>query len=334
MPRKEGKISAPHISILCPILNVRPYIAEMIESVLAQSYPHWELIIMDGKSSDGTIDVIQTYAKRDGRIRVYSEPDESSWHAVDKGLDLSRGEFIAIVCGQDGFLDREWLRKCDRVFSDDPQVSLVWGLGRGIREDGTPFFETDAYSHFLHSESVSQISSNIVKKFLRTTGELITAKWERKKFLVRKIFTPNAVFIINTLAERNFPGGKIPQKEDWFDYWLKTAMVFPDQSMCVSKRVFLDCVPRYEPGSRTLGYMTEFFLNFNTKGYLAYFIPTYAVFTRMHPGSSGERGSHELEYKVQEYFRNVRRFRERLFKNNELFKFVDRYGGVVSTRKF
>lgn len=332
--REESRISAPRISILCPILNVRPYIGEMIESVLAQSYSRWELIIMDGKSSDGTIDVIRAYAKRDGRIRSYSEPDESPWHAVDKMLDLARGEFITIVCGQDGFLDKEWLQKCIEVFDRDKDVALVWALAKGMTENAAPLNEKDAYSPFIEKRTFVDVAVSLFKKAFRTGRDLVFGSSERRRFLIGKLFSRNATLVLSIFTQRSFPNGKVPQKEDWFVYWLKTGLVFPDQSMCVSKRVFLGCIPRYEMGSKTLGYMTEFFFNFNSRGYLAYFIPTYAIFTRIHSGNSGERAQAELEKKAGAYFGWVRNFRTRLIKERRLFSFLNRDGEPVSTRAF
>jgi len=323
----------PKISILTPIRNVAPYIAEMIESVLTQSFKNWELIIMDGASTDGTVPIIMDYARKDKRIRVYSEPDECSWHAFDKMLDLAKSEFITNVCGQDGFFDRDWLKKAFEIFNNDESISLIWSLAKGATEKGDILEEKDTYAHFM-GETRIQTAGNILFKIFKTFKDLIFGNLQRKKYILEKIFSRNAFLTANIFVKRDFSENKIPQKENWFKYWLSTGMVFPDQSMIVSKKVFLDCVPRYKIGSQTVGFMTDFFFNFNTKGYLAYFIPTFAIFTRMHPNASGERMGEELHKNSQKYLDSVRIFRKDIIKKHKKFNFIDRNGNYISSVQF
>jgi len=122
------KHTNPRITIICPVWNVEKYIEQMIKSVQEQTYDAWELLVMDGKSSDNTVAIVERFAKEDSRIRLYSEEDECSWHAVDKGFDLSRGDFICVVCGQDGLLDTNWFFSAMDLFEKDTSLSLVWGL--------------------------------------------------------------------------------------------------------------------------------------------------------------------------------------------------------------
>jgi hypothetical protein len=63
----------------------------------------------------------------------------------------------------------------------------------------------------------------------------------------------------------------VPQKEAWFDYWLKTGCIFPDGNMLISRKAFFDCMPAYtnEPSPNWM----RFFFDFNAKGYLAFCLP-------------------------------------------------------------
>ena len=327
------KDNNPKFSILVPIRNVAPYIADTIESTLSQSFKDWELIIMDGASTDGTVEIIMDYAKKDKRIRAYSEPDESPWHAVDKMFDLARGEYISIVCGQDGFYNDKWLEKAARVLDNDQSLSLVWALGQGVTLSKQVITEPDAYSHFM-GETKGETARNLFHKVLRILWDMISGSWQRKKYVFGKLFSKSAFLTANTFIKRTFPDNKPPQKEEWFCYWLNNGMVFPDQSMIINKKVFLNCVPRYEMGSKTLGYMTDFFYNFNAKGYLAYFIPIFAIFTRMHEAASGERQPDEMYQNSQKYLNDVRLFRKKLFKKHLKFTFIDKDGKPVSSKQF
>lgn len=325
----------PKISILCPILNVEKYIGVMIESILKQSFRDWELILMDGQSKDGTVAIIMDYAKKDSRIRAYSEPDECSWHALDKMFDLARGEFITVVCGQDGLLDPNWLKTAAEVFEKDRDVALVWALSREMYENGqlAPDIHP-TYSHFINQENVFKKIGHLAIKFFNTLKVLTFGNSSKKKFLINKIFSRGASMRFKSFAMRSFPDGQVPQKKEWFRYWLDTGLVFPDQSMVVSKEVFLKCVPRYAMGSRTLGYMNDFYFNFNQKGYLPYYIPTSAVFARTHPGQSGERFSDELHHGYKKYLSKILDLKNKTLKNHEVFTFRNRYGEVIGQKKF
>jgi glycosyltransferase involved in cell wall biosynthesis len=326
----ENVDTAPRVSILCPILNVEPYIGQVIESAQAQTYRQWELIIMDGLSGDGTMDVVRRYAKDDSRIRPYSEKDENSWHALVKMLDLARGEFITLVCGQDGFLDPLWLERAMGILESDLEVSLVWGLSRSMSEDGVLSSEVHpSYSQFVESQGAAEGAKNVVQKFFAVGRDLVFGSAARRRALLEKLFSPNAAFRLRLMSQRSFPQGQPPQKRDWTPYWLDTALVFPDQSMIVSKRIFIECVPAYEPGTKTLGYTLEFYFEFNKRGYLPYFLPMFATFGRQHGGNSSERGAMEIHRQFMNYLGWVRDFKSRVERGNERLVFRDRAGRVI-----
>lgn len=91
------KVIQPKISIITPSYNAAKYIEEAILSVLDQSYGNFEHIIMDGGSTDGTVDIIKKY---DHLIWV-SEPDEGQSHAMNKGFERSTGDIIGYLNADD-----------------------------------------------------------------------------------------------------------------------------------------------------------------------------------------------------------------------------------------
>lgn len=326
---------SPRISIICPIFNVKPYIAQTIDTVLKQSYKNWELLIIDGASTDGTLEIVKNYSNRHPNIRVYSEPDDGPWHATDKAFDLSRGEFICFLYGQDGFLDNDWLLKCLGVFDRESSVSLVWALNLGMTEDGEIMPETHvSYSQFIQPEGSSNAAFYVIRKFFYVLKDLLFGSRDRKKFLLGKLLSPSAAFKFGLLTNRSFKGTGYPQKEAWLDYWLKTGLVFPDQSMVISKSAFLKCVPRYRPGGPALSYMTDFYFNFSSGGYWPYYLPTHASFGRIHRGSSGDRNPQELYQQDERYYKRIGDFKHHLVEKHVLFKFHDRDGNVISTQQF
>jgi len=85
------------ISIITPSLNRADMIVTAIESVLAQNYPHFEHLIIDGGSTDGTLDVLAKYP----HLKVISEPDNGMYDALNKGLKLAHGEILGFLNSDD-----------------------------------------------------------------------------------------------------------------------------------------------------------------------------------------------------------------------------------------
>jgi glycosyltransferase involved in cell wall biosynthesis len=96
---------SPLVSVVTPFLNVSAYLAESIESVRGQTYPHWELLLCDDGSSDGGSDIARRYAALDP-VRIRYLAHDGGGHrgasaARNLGLRAARGEYIALLDGDD-----------------------------------------------------------------------------------------------------------------------------------------------------------------------------------------------------------------------------------------
>lgn len=123
----------PKISIISPSKNTGRFAKETIESILAQTYKNWEHIIVDGGSTDETLDVIRQYP----HIRWISEEDSGPDEGFRKGLAMAKGEYVMMCCISDGYLDKNWFKKCVEILDHQPEISLVWGIDQNMLEDGT-----------------------------------------------------------------------------------------------------------------------------------------------------------------------------------------------------
>lgn len=97
-------MSSPLISVITPVFNGERFIRDAIESVLAQSYRNWEMLIVDDGSTDGTAQVIAQYAARDSRIRSLSQPNRGQAEARNHALREARGELAAFLDADDLWL--------------------------------------------------------------------------------------------------------------------------------------------------------------------------------------------------------------------------------------
>lgn len=128
--------AAPLVSVIMAAYNCEKYIGEAIESVIAQTYPHWELLCIDDCSTDGTREIIRRYADADGRVRLL--PNEQNMGAAatrNRGIEAARGEFIAILDSDDVSMpDR--LERSLAMFRKHPEVVLVGSGARLIDGEG------------------------------------------------------------------------------------------------------------------------------------------------------------------------------------------------------
>ncbi|MBE0417472.1 MAG: glycosyltransferase, partial [Coriobacteriia bacterium] len=93
---------SPLFSILIVCLNARAYVAQALDSVLAQGETSYEVLIIDGASTDGTVDIVRGYENRfGGRLRWFSEPDDGLYEAMNKGLHAATGYYVVSLGADD-----------------------------------------------------------------------------------------------------------------------------------------------------------------------------------------------------------------------------------------
>lgn len=120
------------ISIITPSLNQVDYIPATIGSILDQNYPELDYIVVDGGSTDGTLDVLRKFGRR---FRWVSEPDHGQTDAINKGLRMAEGEVLAYLNADDLYLPGT-LDRVAGYFMTHPGAGWLFGHCRLIDESG------------------------------------------------------------------------------------------------------------------------------------------------------------------------------------------------------
>ena len=117
-------------SIITVVLNDIKNIEKTILSVKNQTYKNYEHIIIDGKSSDGTAELIKEYSKT---VKLFVKKDKSLYEAINRGIKKSKGEIIFLIHSGDIFGDKNILKKVNRIFKK--KLDIVSGNIQFYKEE-------------------------------------------------------------------------------------------------------------------------------------------------------------------------------------------------------
>lgn len=178
----------PLFSIVTACLNRADFIETAIQSVLAQNYQPFEHIIVDGGSTDGTLEILKRYP----HLRVISEPDQGVYDAMNKGIHMAKGEIIGLL-NSDDYYEKECFCHAMRAFTENPGIKAITGSARVVRKENNG----EKVVIQVHSSS---IMLNPLKA--ATFGVPITNAWFLRKDLFCHIGEFNLKY--HLIADRDF----------------------------------------------------------------------------------------------------------------------------------
>lgn len=123
------------LAVIMPVYNHAAYIAEAIESVLAQSFGDWALWIIDDGSTDGSGEIAQTYAARDGRVGVLRQDNAGPAAARNYGIRSSRSDWLAFIDSDDVYYPTALAHFADFIAAN-PAADFIYGYRHRLGADG------------------------------------------------------------------------------------------------------------------------------------------------------------------------------------------------------
>ncbi len=123
----------PTVTVITPSYNQAEFLEETILSVLNQDYPEIEYLIIDGGSTDGSVEIIRRF--QDRLAYWVSEPDQGQSHAINKGLQRANGEILGWLNSDDLYCSGA-VRAAVEFFTSHPDVALMYGRAEMIGSDG------------------------------------------------------------------------------------------------------------------------------------------------------------------------------------------------------
>lgn len=160
-------MNKPFISVITVCYNSDKTIRDTLESMLNQSYENYEYIIVDGKSTDKTIEILKKYEKKfNGKMRYISEKDNGIYDAMNKGIRLCKGDIIGII-NSDDWYEYNALSIISSKY-ENQKSQVIYGMLRLVKDEKE--YEVVVKNHeFIDERMITHptcfISKNIYDKY-------------------------------------------------------------------------------------------------------------------------------------------------------------------------
>lgn len=200
-----GNTHPPLVSVVIPAHNYAHFIGQTLECVQAQSYTHWECLVIDDGSKDNTREVVTRYAERDDRIRYIYQSNQGSGAARNAGLRNSRGKYLQFLDADDLIEQRKLERQADYL-ERHAEIDIVYG---GVRYFRTGHTDERLYSSWGENKpwmpEISGEGENALLTLVRTPIVILAP-------LTRRSVVDSVGFFDETLMP----------SEDWH-FWIRCA---------------------------------------------------------------------------------------------------------------
>ena len=275
------------VSIIIPTYNSIAYIPKAIDSILAQNFKNFEILIVDNLSADGTLDCIEKYKLNDDRIKLHTEKDDGIYDAMNKGIALAKGEWLYFMGSDDTLFDADVLVKVAEYLTLENDIvygDSIWKPG-GIKETGEWNYETFIEANINHQRIFYR--KTVFEKYgLFNTKYKIAADHETNiRFFcneqIRKKYIP--VTVCNFYSG-GFSANKIDEVfwADWDEIFLKNFKPYlPKKILYGSMGTYIRYLADKKKYSKALATLGKHFYHTRSLGFvklmLHYFVKNKAI---------------------------------------------------------
>lgn len=237
------------VSIIIPVYNVEEYIDRCMESVVNQTYPYLEILIMEAQSEDDSLRRVKMWEEQDKRITVISRRDRGLGDARNMAMKLSHGDYVLFL-DSDDWLDKDFVEKMLETAEKDRQIDIVMGDAKKYIEETVvdligpewpeAVYETDSDKKKIVCFGSNFIWGKLFRKSLFLDNGIIQpilpfedlAVYPALIFAARKIATCHGTYANyqadreNCLSSHKQTYKKIPEVYDWAEKSLKSMGIY------------------------------------------------------------------------------------------------------------
>lgn len=201
-------------SVILPIYNVEKYLGECVDSILAQTFTDYELILVDDGAKDNSPAICDEYAKKDARIKVIHQVNGGQSNARNNGLDVANGEYIIYIDSDDFIMNDKFLQNVSEKTSQD--VDMIFYKYCNYYEKSSVFKPCQ----FSYISAMTEIATSEIIKKLVMADAFYGQAWIRA--IRRKMLTDNGI---------RFLEGMSCEDTDWnYNIWkLNPKVAFIDE---------------------------------------------------------------------------------------------------------
>ena len=183
----------PKISVIVPIYNCEKYISKCIESIINQTFHDLEIILIDDGSTDKSVEVCESFAKKDSRVKLICQENGGVSKARNVGLESAQGDFITFVDSDDYIIPEMYERMYKNLIENEADISICGITNYFIKRDG----------------AIEKIRQSSIDGFFVFTGE--KAVEESLKSRLFSVNPVNKLFKKKLFYSVRYPEGKISE---------------------------------------------------------------------------------------------------------------------------
>lgn len=172
------------LSIICPTYNSADTIRILIESVMSQSCHDWELLIIDGGSTDNTVSIASEYGNA---LRCVSEPDDGIYDAMNKGIDMARGEWLYFIGADDSLYSYDVVEKVVPLLCEGVDVLMCDIMSPKLGRCSSAYSFKTYFTNTIHHQGVIY-SRKVFEAHRYDTSLRIVADYDMNLYIWRSKF--------------------------------------------------------------------------------------------------------------------------------------------------